>query len=150
MTTISMQWDNINARGDLARDGGNILTTDGLESAVLISLFTDRQADPSDVPKDMGLRGFWGDEFAEVEGDKIGSRLWVLLRSAKYTQDFRLKGIGFAQESLKWMIDDGIAESIDVDIFEIKRGRVGIQVGIISPGEIAPGWVKAWEVSSAL
>ena len=51
----------------------------GLRSAVLISLFTDRRAEPGDVPEGEDPRGWWADVLGE-EGDRIGSRLWLIDR----------------------------------------------------------------------
>jgi len=54
---------------------------DPLARAVIISLFTWRRANPDDVlPAGDDRQGWFGDTFAEVRGDRIGSRLWLLSR----------------------------------------------------------------------
>ena len=62
------------------------LVTLGLDSseplvrAVIISLFTWRRARPDDdLPGDLRM-GWWGDTYAGTEGDRFGSRLWLLSR----------------------------------------------------------------------
>ena len=54
--------------------------TDSLSRAVVISLFTWQRASQSDEVDNDQRMGWWGDTFAENKGDKIGSKLWLLLR----------------------------------------------------------------------
>jgi len=101
----------------------------GLDTAVILSLFTDRRAEDDDVlPGTSGdKRGAWIDSFSEVEGDKFGSRLW-LLESAKLIPDTVNRVRGYCEEALKWMVDDGIAKAVNVTA-EITRHH---QLGIIA------------------
>lgn len=100
----------------IAPAGPGLAEDDGLQTAVVISLFTDRRAEASDLPADatgQDRRGWWGDSFAEVEGDRIGSRLWLLARE-KQTQATLLKARDFAKEALQWLLDDGVARAVNV------------------------------------
>lgn len=97
-------------------NGPGLDMDDGLQTSVIISLFTDRRAEASDLPAGANgadRRGWWGDSFADVEGDKIGSRLWLLARE-KQTQATLLKARDFALEALQWLLDDGIARQLTV------------------------------------
>ena len=54
---------------------------DGLDTAVILSLFSDARARAGDdTPAPDDLRGWWGDAFAAKTGDRFGSRLWLLGR----------------------------------------------------------------------
>lgn len=93
-----------------------LATDEGLETAVIISLFTDRRANADDVlPDNSGnRRGWWGDSYPEQAGDRIGSRLWLLHREKQLAQ-VRARTRQYAREALQWLIDDGIARAIDVE-----------------------------------
>ena len=89
--------------------------TDSLSRAVVISLFTWQRASQSDEVDNDQRMGWWGDTFAENKGDKIGSKLWLLLRQ-KVTEETLNRAQEYAYESLKWLIDDGICSDITVDV----------------------------------
>jgi phage gp46-like protein len=104
-------------RFDWAMQGPALLEDDGLQTAVILSLFTDRRAADDDLPTSAqpeDRRGWWGDSFADVAGDQIGSRLWLLARE-KQTQATLLKARDFAREALAWLVDDGVARSVSVE-----------------------------------
>ena len=86
-----------------------------LESAIVISLFCDRQANGDDPLPDGAVHrcGWWADAHARVDGDLIGSRLWLVARE-KVQASVLLRAREFAREALQWLIDDGIARSVDV------------------------------------
>lgn len=89
--------------------------TDSLSRAVVISLFTWQRASQSDEVDNDQRMGWWGDTFAENKGDKIGSKLWLLLRQ-KVTDETLNRAQEYAYESLKWLIDDGICSDITVNV----------------------------------
>ncbi len=89
--------------------------TDSLSRAVVISLFTWQRASQSDEVDNDQRMGWWGDTFAENKGDKIGSKLWLLLRQ-KVTDETINRAQEYAYESLKWLIDDGICSDITVNV----------------------------------
>lgn len=110
----------ISFAGDLVIAGPSLDDDDGLETAVVISLFTDRRAQPGDALPQFahvgGLpdrRGWWGDSFAEVPGDRIGSRRWLLYRE-KLTPATVARLIEYDREALQWLIDDGIARAVNI------------------------------------
>lgn len=99
----------------LVSDGTNrdLEGDDGLLTAVIISLFTDRRANADDplpdervgVPSD--LRGWWGDHILEADArDSMGSRLWLLSRE-KEMAVVVARAQQYAEESLQWLIRDG-------------------------------------------
>lgn len=117
MADLALAFELVEGAADLARtdDLTDLLADNGLETAVLLSLLLDRKANADDEIPDGSTdqRGWWADEHAEVPGDLIGSRRWLLDRStrsgetAKRLQDYDT-------EALAWMVDDGVADSVTV------------------------------------
>lgn len=89
-------------------------SSEPLVRAVMISLFTWRRANvDDDLPGNLKM-GWWGDNFASILNDRIGSRLWLLSR-AKLTAETIAKAREYAQEALQWLVDDGIAARVVVE-----------------------------------
>lgn len=127
--------------------GPDLATDDGLRTAVLISLFTDRLANADDeLPDNSGdRRGWWGDfpngnPYSSVpdKPDLIGSRLWLLSRALQ-TQDTLNRGIAYCEEALQWLIDDGVAQSVRVTGAWQGLGRVLFSVAIARKTNAASG-----------
>lgn len=108
---IGLTWNNALLRADVSITNGDLTLDKGLDTAVTVSLFTDRQALPGDViPDGGGPRGWWGNAYLPFQ---IGSRLWLLKRSVM-TQAILNAAQDYAMEALQWMIDYGVAGSIAV------------------------------------
>lgn len=85
---------------------------DSLHRAVIISLLSWARADDSDE-YDGSAYGWWGDSLSKIAGDKVGSKLWLLLRQ-KLTDEVVMQAQEYAAQALQWMLDDGLCSSIDV------------------------------------
>ena len=92
-------------------ENGEVKKDEGLETSVLISLFSDMRATIEEVGIDAERRGFWGDMFPEIPVDKLGSKLWLKDRSTRTLADL-VSVETYADNSLKWMIEDGVAKSV--------------------------------------
>ena len=116
LADLALVWDDALGSADFRRIDADLASDAGIETAVIISLFTDRRAEPDDVPPSgdpTDRRGWWADEFMEHEGDKIGSRLWLLDRS-KADNQVVLRAKAYVLEALDWMIEDHVVTKIDV------------------------------------
>lgn len=92
-------------------DINDVVSDPGLETAILISLFSDRRAGNEEIIPDMSgddRRGWWGDTLTEVP---VGSKLWLLSRE-KTSGTLNALIEEYTVDALKWMITDGIAKSI--------------------------------------
>jgi phage gp46-like protein len=106
---------------------------DGLDTAVILSLFTDARAkEGDDVPDPTDLRGWWGDAFAAKTGDRFGSRLWLLGRRKQLPATLS-EARGYAEEALAWMVKDGIASRVEVDAFIPRDEMLGLAIAIYKP-----------------
>jgi phage gp46-like protein len=126
MSDIGLFWDSVQGAADFAVDANDLATEDGFETAVMLSLFTDRQAEANDVLPDgqTDRRGWWGDAFPAVEGDKIGSRLWLLSRE-KDTATALRRAKDYATEALAWMVEDRAATSVEVTTASVPAREAG-------------------------
>ena len=126
MTDIATVWDLTNARGDWTSINGVLTSGNDLQTAILISLFTDRTALPDDVIPDgtTDPRGWWADAGADYP---IGSRLWLLDRS-KQTADVLKRAADYINEALQWLIDDGVVVKFDVLTEFTRPGMLGAQI----------------------
>jgi len=116
----------------LTSDGSQLVRDDGLETAVLISLFTDRYLAESELPDGAdSQRGWWGDEFLPITGDKIGSKIWAFSR-AKINGETASALQVRAKQALNWMIQDGVASKIDVST-QVLATTINIIIKISRP-----------------
>lgn len=104
---------------------------DGLYTAVIISLFTDRRAEDGDTlpSSEDDKRGWWGDTFSEIAGDKIGSRLWLLSRE-KELKVVLQRAKTYSEEALAWKVADGIARAVIVTAEIVRDGVLGLGIEI--------------------
>lgn len=133
MTDIAKTWDG--QVGDLVLAGASFADDGDLDAALINSLFTDRRAEPDDpLPADVeSRRGWWGDTLAIADGnDRIGSRLWLISRE-KQTAETLNRAREYAREALAWLVEDGVAEAVEVDVEWVRMGVLGIEVRIIRP-----------------
>ena len=94
--------------------GGQPIMDQGFHNAVLISLFTKP--------------GYWGNSLETKESKKIGSnfernRVIQDINSVNEVSDD-------AKQALKWMLDNGIAETITVDVTNPKLNNIFTKIKI--------------------
>lgn len=130
MTDLALIWDLGSYAADLALDGASLATEEGLRTAIIVSLFSDRRARDDDPLPQEGAdrRGWWGDVAAAIEGDKIGSRLWLLRREKLLPRTLE-RAREYAAEALQWLIDDGVASAVEVTT-EAQAGDV-LAIGVV-------------------
>jgi len=116
-TDIRISWDTDLMEGDFGFENNDLEHDDGLETAAIVSLFTDAKANADDILPDpnRGNRGWWGDLVSGIEYDRIGSKLWLLERN-KTTEETLVRAKQYILESLQWMIDDNITKKIEVEV----------------------------------
>lgn len=148
MTDLALFWDAEAFTADLGQDGAGLATEQGLKTAIIVSLFTERRARADDVLPEEGAdrRGWWGDVAAAVEGDQIGSRLWTLRRS-KMTAKVVEAAREMCVEALNWLVEDGVASAIEVTTAAMKPDTLAIGVVIVRPtGPNRQRFDFVWEV----
>lgn len=131
MSDISTVWEVADMLGDWRLLGPSLQSGDDLQTAVLISLFTDRLALPSDETPDGDRRGWWGDSGTNSGTNAadypIGSRLWLLSR-VKGPRDVPQRAFDYASEALQWMLDDGVVARFDITPQWVAPNRLDLTV----------------------
>jgi len=129
MSDITSVWNPETGHCDYQIAGGAFLTGKDVETAVLVSLFTDRLAEVNDVLPDArpgypgNRRGWWGDDPQNL----IGSRLWLLDR-VKGPLAVASQAEHYATEALQWMIDDGVVARFDINAQWVQPKQLSLQV----------------------
>ncbi|WP_410015801.1 phage GP46 family protein [Sodalis sp. C49] len=143
MTDITTLWNGERAVGDWQAGQGDLLSGNDLETAILISLFSDRLARADDDYDGDDRRGWWGDSGADYP---IGSRLW-LLRRRKLTLATAASAETYATEALQWLIDDGVVSSITITTRIVYPSKLTMQIIFLKPdGTLSPfNYSWAWE-----
>lgn len=126
---------------------------DTLQTAIYISLFSDRRAGVDDrLPAGVtDRRGWVGDEFVADDGDAWGSKLW-LLYSGKATADVPERARFAVKEALAWMIDTGVASLIEAEALWVPGTlgeRLAIRPQIYQPQQAAPVYDVLWGTTIA-
>lgn len=153
MSDLRLTWNATANAADFSITANDLTKEDGLETAVLLSLFLDRRADDGDVlpAPDSDRRGWWADDFPIVDADRIGSRLWMLSRS-KATVDVLSRTEQYAREALQWLLDDRVAERIEVSATTPIRGMIVLEVSIYRPSKADPARYRfdgAWRAQES-
>jgi phage gp46-like protein len=115
MPDISTLWSPQLVRGDWQLDGtGKLIANRDLETAVVLSIFTDAEAHADDrIPDGTdNRRGWYGDD---QEATRMGSRLWLIERE-KITANLLPRIRGYITEALTWLVTDGVAASFTVEV----------------------------------
>lgn len=130
---IALEWNDKFQAADVARAGDGLARDDTLRTAIIVSLFTDARARPDDaLPSgEAERRGWVGDALAE-DGDRIGSRLW-LLRRAKQTEETRRRAVDYSREALAWIVARGLGRAVNVSAEWIAPGFLGLSIAVVMP-----------------
>lgn len=127
---------------------------DSLQTAIILSLFTDRRAQADDaLPLNQTHRRGWvGEEFVaadfDARQDAWGSLLW-LVYVGKASGDVLERARFAAQESLAWMVRDGIASRVTVAAEWVgeRKDRLAIRPTIYQGSQSQPIYDVLWGTS---
>ncbi len=129
MSDIASFWNVDQMNADWLKGLGELITGYDLQTAILISLFTDRLARADDDFEDSDRRGWWGDSGEEQQ---LGSRLW-LLRREKLTTEVARRAEEYAQEALAWLVDDGVVSATESSAQIIWPNRLNLFIRYLPP-----------------
>jgi len=135
MADIKSLWNVDELYADWLENPGALASGDDFQTAVIISLFTDRVAHEDDPYEDNDRRGWWGDS---TEDNQLGSRLW-LIRREKLTREVALRSEEYAREALKWLVDDGVVIQVEPVARIVYPNRLNLFIRYLIPQN------NAWE-----
>lgn len=147
---LALKWQPDLGVADVEQTGddGALLTDEGLETIVLVALFTDRRITAAEA-EELGVtdrRGYWADA---VDGEITGSRLWTLER-ARVTQETIRRAELYAVEALEPIVAAGLARKAEARAFKINTGAIGLEVALYRPrGELTEQFRRVWEIVNA-
>jgi phage gp46-like protein len=138
MSDITTIWNQATGQGDYALQGPALASGHDLQTAIFLSIYTDRQAEPSDETPDGDRRGWWGDDRKNL----LGSRLWLLSR-AKGPINLAQLAQDYAAEALQWLIEDNVVAAFEItaqwfspnqlDLRVVAKKRDGAEVAVHLP-----------------
>ena len=99
---------------DIDFSNGDFDTTDGLDTAITMSIFNEKRATKTQVPEPSLRRGHFSNEFSDVEGYEVGSRQWLYTEQAKNSESNLSLLQSSIRDGLQWMIDDDIISNLEV------------------------------------
>lgn len=113
---------------------GDLALIDGLESAFMISVFSDRRASEDEVTDPLKRRGWIGDLVSDVPDDTHGSGLW-LYDQKKLTSETAIGLKNEAERALRWMKEDGLVTAVEATVKARPADRaVDLVIKVGSPG----------------
>jgi phage gp46-like protein len=124
-------------------DKQDFASAEGFESAIPVSFFTDARAPSVQVQEAKDRRGFVGNIlFADIERE-LGGLLWILDQSRITNETLNLAK-AFAEGSLSWMVEDGLARNITVTVTKESIIAIKIFTNITTIDNIVLRYVTLW------
>lgn len=144
MTDLALSQLSVGTFG-VTLNGNDLQSDDGLETAVIVSLFSDKRLANGEEPNDGtdDPRGWWGD-IGDADGIQIGSYLWLLWREKMLPPTIN-RAIEYARDALQWLIEDGIAQSVNVTGERAGLYQISLAAEIIRPTGQALRYAYLWD-----
>jgi len=131
---------------DVTFENGDFTIDRGLETALVVSILSDRRASSSQVPQPELRRGWIGDLVTSLPGYKIGSHIW-LFEQSRTTQE-TLSGIeDSAKKALDWMLSSGLIVNVDANAtYNVSDSSVLLRITVTSPdGSVSMKAFNLWK-----
>jgi phage gp46-like protein len=106
---------------DIDFSNGDFVTTEGLDTALYLSVLAEKRATEDQVPNPILRRGHFSNIFSNVEGYQIGSLLWLYSQNP-ITNNLLSLVKSDLENSLSWMIEDNIIKDATIDVNKISNG----------------------------
>ena len=120
---------------DIDFSGGDIETTQGLDSAIYLSILSEKRASASQVKDARLRRGHFINEFNNIQNSEVGSLVWYYSGQAVNNESNASLIQDAITDSLSWILDQGIASDLEVSV-ERRVGGLNIDIELIS--ELTP------------
>ena len=103
-------------------DTADLGVTLGLETAILISEFSDARADESEVGDPRQRRGWIGDLVSGLPQDRHGSKIW-LYEQRRLTDVIATAVRVEAEAALDWLAEENLVTHVSGEVFKIPSAR---------------------------
>lgn len=126
---------------------GDFLGDDSFDTDILSSLLVDARADSSEIQQPENRRGWFGDEFMVDNTYNLGSKLWLLEQSRNVNLTVT-KSETFTSEALQWILDNKLADIVDVSSELKAPDELFINIDIfVDDNKIATFTFELWKNS---
>ncbi len=150
MSDFSFQFSSTTGYADMSIINGDFAIGDDLQTAVLVSIFSDRRATDAELDaladgatKSTTNKGIWIDTYRE--GIQYGSGIWLILRGKKLPETLS-RAEEYVKESLAWMIADGVAQTVEAEAsFNGDRMLLAITITRQSAEDLVATFDFAWD-----
>ena len=133
---------------DIVVEGNNFASAGGFETAIPVSLFTDARAPAALVQEPQRRRGWIGNMMTAETMRQLGSILWTL-EQTRITRDTINIARLAAQDAFAWMVEDGVALSVLVDVTQAPRGGLLITIQIQDTSNVVSRYQTLWRATNA-
>lgn len=133
---------------DFVIEGNEFASAGGFETAIPVSLFTDARAPAALVPEPQLRRGWIGNLLTAATMRQLGSILWVLDQARVTQQTLNVARLA-AQDAFQWMIDDGVALGVLVDVTNSAKGQFVIAIQITDTSNVVSRYQTLWRATDA-
>jgi len=128
---------------DLQIDGSDFSSSEGFETAIPTSYFSDSRAPAVQVQEAGNRRGWVGNILSVDLERELGGLLWIL-DQARITENILNFAKSFAQDSLQWLLDDGEARIVQITVEREGVGEIRIFTNITTIDNTVLRYVTLW------
>lgn len=133
---------------DFVIEGNEFASAGGFETAIPVSLFTDARAPAALVSEPQYRRGWIGNILTAATMRQLGSILWVLDQS-RITQERLNVARLAAQDAFQWMVDDGVALGVKVDVQRNSVIGIIVFIEITDTSNVVSRYQTLWRATDA-
>lgn len=120
-----------NGDWDIDFANGDFELTNGLDTALYLSVFAEKRASESQVSEPFLRRGHFTNQFSDIEGYEVGSLFWLYTNQARNTESNLRLLESAVSDGLKWMTEDKIISKANVAASKSGTG-VTLDIGLIN------------------
>lgn len=133
---------------DFVIEGNEFASAGGFETAIPVSLFTDARAPAALVAEPQNRRGWIGNLMTASTMRQLGSILWALDQTRITQETLNLARLE-AQSAFQWMLDDGVALGVLVDLSRSSSGGITITIQITDTSNVVSRYQTLWRATNA-
>lgn len=95
-------------------ENGDIEFTNGIDTALAVTFFTDQRASSSEVSTPQYRQGWWGTILNDFPNNiELGSKIWLLQQSPN-NQATLIRAVDYLQKAYEWLIDLNYVDNVEV------------------------------------
>ncbi len=131
---------------DIVVSNGTIQSVDGLESAILVSLFTDARASSAIVGDPLLRRGWVGNILVQNLERELGSVLWLAdqARTDQNTLNFFQDEV---RNAFQWMLDDNVVSRVTIATEIEDSVTIKVSISFLTTNNQLERYVILWRAT---